>query len=521
MKQYLTYLLFLCALPAWAQDICLTPLEKQVLEGVNAHRKTKGLPALALSRTLLITANKNLENVVNKSNLVLRPDKFGGYKAENEFIRGAISGTTPSDIVRYLTAPSSYNNNAKIIENAGEFARFSWKTIGICIRTTNSPYTPTSVCVFVGEKAETTFNAPECKTEAFFNVAQVSHKPTLQHPILKFKTTDRVSIYSVYIDEAGKRKKIEDDYNGFKVVEANEVATVYLKPEPKAVSFEVYVSTFIPTIVTQKDIVFKIMPDQKDTLWRTLHLKGNTLADVKEFLAQGGNINEQDDRGYTMLLKATWRDKADIVAYLLEKGADVNILSKEREAPLTFTTSEKIYDLLMTKNPKLDLPLNPVSRYTLLHSFAINGLLKGVKYLVEVKKVNIEAQNSQNATPLFHAVMDNQVEVARYLLQKGAKQTSGWGSYPIHEAVSKRSVSMVTLLLEKGGKAHLNLLNTAGLAPLHYAVMEADLEIVKILVENGANVSIKSQEGQTPLDLCFEENTHEKIKNYLISKGAR
>jgi len=518
MKLSLSYLFFLICIPLCAQDICLTNLEKQVLQAINAHRQDKGLHALTLSKTLHITANKNAQNIVGKNNSLLKPEKFGDYKVENTYIRTSISGTTSQDITRTLVTPSEYSKNAKILTNTNEFAKFNWKTIGICIRTTQDKIVPTTICIFVGEKEEAAFASPVCTFETFFDVAEIStvSKRILTYPILKFKAYEKVSIYSFYIDKAGKRKKL-----GFDGAEANKIATVYLN-HVDAVSYEVIVNAYEPTVVEQ-NTTFKITSEQKDTLWRTLPLEGNDLADVKKILQQGGNIDAKDDRGYTMLLRAARRDKAEIVEFLLEKGVNVNTLSNASETALAFTKSEKVYDLLMSKKINLTPPINPADRLTVLHSFASNGILKGVKHLVEVQKVNMEVNDARNGTPLFSAIMSNQVEVAQYLLQKGAKLSKAWDSYPIHEAVSLNNIKMIKLIFQHGGGVHLNLLDGGGYTPLHSYILKqiGDIEIVKLLVENGANVNLKTSNEETALQLCFDWEINKPIKEYLISKGAK
>jgi ankyrin repeat protein/arginine repressor len=502
-----------------AQEVCLTSLEKEIITSINQHRVSKSLNELTISKTLMITANKNMEKLLNKDYTISQPDQFGDYKSPTAYIRTSISGTTSADIIRSLTSPSDYNKNAKIIENLGDYKNNKWHTIGICIRSTTDAQVPTSIIIYFGEKSESAFDISTCYGEYFFEITKESYKAPLKHPILKFTAPVQVTVFSTYTDANGKRIKLEN--NGFNVFEKGQRAWAYLD-EPKAKFYEVFVSSYKPDIVSQEDIVFKVsLDDVKDTIFKTVEIKGNSLQDVKDYLENGGNINEQDDRKYTMLMRAVMRDDAEIVKYILEQGADVNILSTFNEAAITFTKSEKVFDLLMAKNPKTDLPLFPADKYNLLHNFSTNGILKGVKYLVEEKKVSIEVKTVKGATPLFHAVSDNHVDIARYLIEKGAKQTKAWGSYPVQEAVSKQNAEMLQLLLDNGGKVHINELTESGYSALNLAIMDINLELVKILVENGANVNGKDSEGRTTLSYCQDREGAEEIKEYLISKGAK
>jgi ankyrin repeat protein len=507
--------------PAKAQDICLTSLEKEVIDAINKHRTSKNLNELNISRTLMITANKNMENLVNKNYTILKVSEFGDYTSETAYIRTSTSVSSAADIIRTLTTPSQYTQHSKIIENSGDYTKFNWKTVGICIRNTGDKVVPTSIIIYFGEKNESAVNFSECPDEIYFSLNKNSYRPPLNYPILRFTAPEEVSVFSTYTDASGKRKKLNDGYGGFEVFESGSKARASLN-EPGAKFFEVFISPFIPSILEQEDFIIKIFPNEvQDTIFKTVELKGNSLEEVKEYLSNGGNINAQDEYGYTILLRAAWRDSAEIVDFILGKGADVNILSKMYESPLTFTKSEKVYDLLMTKNPKTDLPLEPTSKQTLLHSFSSNGILKGVKYLIEEKKVNIDLKDSKGATGLYYSVDHNHIEVARYLLEKGAKQTKGWGTFPVHEALENKNYEMLDLLFEYGAKEQINSLTESGYALIHLALKENDLEMVKYLVEKGASVNTKDYDGKTPLNYCNELIIKPEIKTYLISKGAK
>lgn len=63
-------------------------------------------------------------------------------------------------------------------------------------------------------------------------------------------------------------------------------------------------------------------------------LASDTVERVKEALAEGANINVQDElNGQTPLMRATLHGWSHIVEYLLDKGADVNIGEKDGYTP--------------------------------------------------------------------------------------------------------------------------------------------------------------------------------------------
>jgi Putative peptidoglycan binding domain/Ankyrin repeats (3 copies)/Ankyrin repeat len=58
---------------------------------------------------------------------------------------------------------------------------------------------------------------------------------------------------------------------------------------------------------------------------------------VREALAAGGNVNERDDAGWTPIMHAALECRAQIVALLLERGAQVNVRSEATGADFRAT----------------------------------------------------------------------------------------------------------------------------------------------------------------------------------------
>lgn len=139
------------------------------------------------------------------------------------------------------------------------------------------------------------------------------------------------------------------------------------------------------------------------------------------------------------------------VEFLIARGADVNLLSREKRTPLHHTSlsSCNYYSIgayycdikkeLATKNPALscakilvengaDVDARDSFGMTALHLAAICGNTDLVKYLVE-KNASIDVKDNEGSTPLYYAKYSQFICVSAYenkemidfLVKKGAK----------------------------------------------------------------------------------------------------
>lgn len=80
---------------------------------------------------------------------------------------------------------------------------------------------------------------------------------------------------------------------------------------------------------------------------------------VKMFLELGANIDAvSDDRGYTAVMDAVWRGNEKITKFLIEKGADLNTISKEGQSNLVLAVGagrENIVKLLVENGSDCDV----------------------------------------------------------------------------------------------------------------------------------------------------------------------
>jgi len=153
---------------------------------------------------------------------------------------------------------------------------------------------------------------------------------------------------------------------------------------------------------------------------------------------------------------------------------------------------------------------------TALH-FAVNsGYVEVAKYLLS-KGANINAIECDN-TPLIIAARTNRLEIVRMLIDSGAAVDGlgSNGSTPLHHAAEQGHIEIVKLLIERG--ANINLTGGGNMTALHFAVNSGRIEVARYLLSKGANIN-SIECGSTPLHLAVKKGYSELV-HLLESNGA-
>ena len=185
---------------------------------------------------------------------------------------------------------------------------------------------------------------------------------------------------------------------------------------------------------------------------------------IEQLLQTGVDINSQHPTSGTtvLMIASSYYYYDDMVAYLIQKGAKLDLQDSEGKTALLWAASNS---------------------------------LPNAKILVAYgAKVNIAANDGM--TPFLQATLG---------------VSSG-----------KVSIELCDLLRKKGANinAALSMQSAKGWTALHYAAVNGDVELVKYLVKYGANVNKSTGEGSTPLFLARLGN-HEEVVQILKKAGAQ
>jgi len=141
---------------------------------------------------------------------------------------------------------------------------------------------------------------------------------------------------------------------------------------------------------------------------------------------------------------------------------------------------------------------------------------KSILFIAIIWLASLEA-DAQN---IFNAVLTGDLAKVKEFIEKEPKLVkakvngSGWySSTPLHLATQKDNVEIVKYLIEKG--ADINGLRDDFMTPL----MMAGINVSKVLVESGVDINYRNIEGRTAIFYAVETGDSQ-VFDYLLAQGA-
>ncbi len=196
------------------------------------------------------------------------------------------------------------------------------------------------------------------------------------------------------------------------------------------------------------------------------------LGHVRSLLEKDAKlVNAIDQNQLSMVLTAAYRGHQDVVAALLEAGAQLTIFDA-----------------------------------------AAVGRLDVVKQEVENWAESINEFGIDGFSPLQLACFFGHEEISLWLIDQGADVNAvaqnAFHIQPIHAAATTGNLKVLTSLLQHGADANAKQQND--FTPLHTAADKGDVAMTRLLLEYGASPDSVTEDGRTPLALA-QEKGHERV----------
>ena len=281
------------------------------------------------------------------------------------------------------------------------------------------------------------------------------------------------------------------------------------------------------------------------------------VSEVELLLDKGVDVHAEDNVGWPAMVRAALHGQPRIVEILLERGADPLKGTIGHRLPLHFAAEaghSAVVSLLL-KQPSIDPNFKDYTGQTALFKAANNGHHEVVELLLQREDIEPDAVSEDGFTPLLQAVFYRHEKVVKMLLDRadvnpnqsdttynqtplwmastagdeilgmflGRKDIeingqSRWGETPLYQAIQRKRLSAVILLLEAG--ADPNIPAYENRTALSWAAAEGSEESIELLLKQPSiELDIPDKFGQTAL-LRAADAGHTKCIRMLLEKGA-
>ena len=232
-------------------------------------------------------------------------------------------------------------------------------------------------------------------------------------------------------------------------------------------------------------------PDGATALHWAAHWSDLETAEL--LVRAGANVNAENDYGVTPLSLACGKANAPMVDLLLKAGANPNIAQWSGETPLM----------------------------TCAHT----GSLDGVRSLLQHQADVNAREPKRGQTALMWAVAQQQVEVARLLIERGADVNPR--SYMPTDFTPAQYLTYGVYRRDPSGPDHFGPEDThtdpnssrGGFTALMFAARQGDLDSARLLVAAGADVNNYAPDYGSALVVATASG-HESLSLFLLEQGA-
>ncbi len=139
--------------------------------------------------------------------------------------------------------------------------------------------------------------------------------------------------------------------------------------------------------------------------------------------------------------------------------------------------------------------------------------MKTVDYLINVKGIDLNQANITNETPLMFAALYGMLPEVKILVNQKEVPVNRSGWTPLHYACTNGHLNIAEFLLDKG--AAVDAPSPNGTTPIMMAIRAGNIQLVRLLLDRGADIRIRNQQDYSAIDVAELFNQEE------IQKGLR
>ncbi|KAK0636779.1 ankyrin repeat-containing domain protein [Bombardia bombarda] len=247
---------------------------------------------------------------------------------------------------------------------------------------------------------------------------------------------------------------------------------------------------------------------------------------VNHLIEAGADVHFFDDHYGNALQVAAFRGHAEIVRALVVAGSDPSNDGGDKGPALVCAAScgqDEVIETLFEITGSSELPDHHVTAALVMAAFC--GHESTIRLLApkgDLNSVSNTSSPNNNRTPLEAAASKGYLHLVKLLLELGATTTAideGRYAGALNASIDtdSRSLEVVQALLDAG--ADVDEICSCHESALLHAIRRGDIDVVKILVNRGANVNLKHETLNIPIQLsAIHEDT--AILDLLLEHGG-
>ena len=307
--------------------------------------------------------------------------------------------------------------------------------------------------------------------------------------------------------------------------------------------------------------------------WNVINLiLDGKIAEAKSELDRTKSYNQADSKGYSSLHAAAMANNAELVTWLIERGADTeqknylgdtpaftairyysanaaqalvdggaDYFARNSEGKMAFAAGieqDKSFYPVFIIQPVGEV--RDIKGQNIVHYFIKNDDIDGTAYCIE-RDLNLDIRDNNGLTPLALAYTNTEsptsAALAAALILAGvspikgdfeyfentvktrnARQTFEDNQTALHLAVVRNHYGIADYLISCGSL--LDAQDISGATPLHLAVRYGRVNHAKLLIEKGANVNACDATLKTPLLITAPKEAQDEIYTLLLENKA-